>query len=504
MSIRTGRPWRPVTLRARLLAGILLLLIGGLALSDVAATAALRHFLILRVDQQLTAQRTRFERLLTKGRGLRLGEPRTPPPAHDFVAYLAASGQVLATFAATEPGAVDIPPPQLPRLAAAAVAKRDAAAFSVPAGAAESGYRVVLLLVPGQFLRYPPPSGAAVSEVAIAAPLNQVDATVGDLFDVDLAVSSAAVVVMALLGSGVLRLGLRPIAAMARAGQNIAEGDRLQRLPIPHPESELGRLAGTLNQAFDERASSEERLRRFVADASHELRTPLTTVRAWADLYQQGGVADRTTLDTAMKRIGQESARMGRLVDDLLGLARLEAPAPDRVGRVDAVAVAAAVVADAKVEAADRAIEFSVEPDSSALVVQADPDDLHRVVRNLVSNAIQHTVPGTAIEVRLRQFPAGPGGPGSAWVELSVRDHGAGVPLDERERIFDPFVRLAATPRSASDGAGLGLAIVRATVASYGGTVTVLDAPSGGAAFQVRLPAARSAEGAGDQRDGRG
>ncbi|MHB2022350.1 MAG: HAMP domain-containing sensor histidine kinase [Mycobacteriales bacterium] len=491
MSARAGRSWRPVTLRTRLLAGILLLLIGGLASSDVAATAELRSFLIARVDQQLSTQRARFIRLLARGQTPHFRGLRTPAAAHDYVAYLTRSGQVVATFAATDPAAVDLAPPHLPLLTAAVAAARGATPFTVPAAAAAPGYRVVVLRVPhNQTLRYPPGGGRAVAIVAIAAPLSQVTATVGDLTRLDVAVSSVVVVVMLLVGVWVLRFGLRPISAMARAGQSIAEGDREQRLPVPHPGSELGRLASTLNQAFDERASSEERLRRFLADASHELRTPLTTVRAWADLYLEGGIADQPTLDLAMARIAEESARMGRLVDELLALAGQGGGAPDRVQLVDVSAVVSSLVADARIVAPDRVIGLSLpSPAESqrALVTRIDPDALRRVVLNLLTNAIQHTSPGTPIDVGLRRLWARSDVEAADWVELTVRDHGAGVPEGERERIFEPFVRLSAD--RSSDGVGLGLSIVRATLAPYGGTVAVADGETGGAVFRVRLPA---------------
>lgn len=490
MSDRAGRIWRPVSLRTRLLAGILLLLVGGLALSDVAATAELRRFLITRVDQQLSTQRARFERLLARGHTPHFGGQHTPAAVHDYVAYLAPSGHVVATFAATDPAAVDLAPPRLPVLTAAAAAARGAAPFTVPASATAPGYRVVVLTVPhSQTLSYPTLGGVPVSIVAIAAPLDQVRATVADLSALDLAVSSVVVVVMLLVGVLVLRFGLRPISAMAQAGQSIAEGNREQRLPVPHPGSELGRLASTLNQAFDERDNSEERLRRFLADASHELRTPLTTVRAWADLYREGGIPDPATLDVAMERIAEESARMGRLVDELLALARRGGEVRDRVERVDVTAAVSAVLADARVVAPDRLLELSVRSppgNHDALTAVMDPDDLHRVVLNLVTNAIQHTKPGTAVEVALRAVSGHSEPKGTEWVELTVRDHGSGVPDKDRLRIFEPFVRLR--PDASPGGAGLGLAIVRSTVALYGGTVEVDGAQNGGAVFRVQLP----------------
>lgn len=499
MSAPTGRLWRPVTLHTRLLAGMLLLLVGGLALSDVAATAELRHFLIKRVDQQLTAERGRFERLLAKGHAPRLGGLHTPTAAHDYVAYLTAAGQVVAAFGATDAAAAGLPPPHMSALPATSLAARGATPFTIPASAGTTGYRMIAFAVPsGEALHYPTSDGTTVAVVAIAAPLNQVDATVADLAGVDIAVSSVVAIVLLLLASGVLRIGLRPITAMARAGQSIAGGNLEQRLPVPHPGSELGRLARTLNQAFDERASSEERLRRFLADASHELRTPLTTVRAWADLYREGGISEPAMLDTAMERIAEESARMGRLVDDLMALARLGGAARDHTERLDVAALVATVVADARIVAADRAIEFSVQPTTDsqdALFSRMDSDDLHCVALNLVTNAIQHTDPGTRIEVQVHAVTPTSDAKTLEWVELIVRDHGAGVPEAERARIFEPFVRLKSD--SPSEGTGLGLALVRSTLALYGGTVTVHRADTGGAEFRVRLPAAAAAPAAG-------
>ncbi|MHB8451412.1 MAG: sensor histidine kinase, partial [Mycobacteriales bacterium] len=264
-------------------------------------------------------------------------------------------------------------------------------------------------------------------------------------------------------------------------------GDVRQRVPVPERDSEVSRLARALNRAFDERAASEDRLRRFLADASHELRTPLTTIRAWADLYREGGVDDPETLATAMNRIDDEAQRMSRLVAELLRLARVDVAPAERRSDVDLTGLVTAAVEDARIVAPARAIELHRDP-VALPPVSGDPDQLHGMVRNLVANAVRHTPAASPVDVGLGHRPDPAVGPRGVVV-LTVADRGPGIPEAIRDRLFEPFVHADIPGAASADTTGLGLAIVRSVATAHGGSVTWADRPGGGTLFTVVLPA---------------
>ncbi|MBB5871815.1 signal transduction histidine kinase [Allocatelliglobosispora scoriae] len=227
-------------------------------------------------------------------------------------------------------------------------------------------------------------------------------------------------------------------------------------------------------------------MRRFVADASHELRTPLTTIRGFAELYRQGAVTSPEKVAEVVKRIEDEAARMGLLVEDLLLLARLDRERPLRHQPVELRVLAMEAVQAARVVAADRQIDLVTAPDAGQLVVNGDDARLRQVIGNLMSNAMAHTPAGTPIKLALR---AEPGEPGYAVIE--VTDEGPGLDPEQRDRVFERFYRADAARTRKADGSmstGLGLAIVAALVAAHEGTVEVDSTPGQGATFRVRLP----------------
>jgi two-component system OmpR family sensor kinase len=231
-------------------------------------------------------------------------------------------------------------------------------------------------------------------------------------------------------------------------------------------------------------------MRRFVADASHELRTPLTTIRGFAELYRQGASRDPAELDRLMRRIEDQAARMGLLVEDLLLLARLDQQRPLECLPVDLLALAADAVSDARAVAPDRRIELVLGGDdgdrTGALVVLGDAERLRQVLANLVDNALTHTPAGSPVEVRVGGA-ALDGRPGAA---VEVVDHGQGLTPEQTERVFERFYRADPARSRAVDGTGLGLSIVAALVAAHGGTVEVDSVPGRGARFRVVLPLA--------------
>ncbi|HRE02131.1 MAG TPA: HAMP domain-containing sensor histidine kinase, partial [Ilumatobacteraceae bacterium] len=220
------------------------------------------------------------------------------------------------------------------------------------------------------------PAGPLLSVTAV--PLDAVQSTITQLIWVQIGGVGVVLIVLGLVAWWVLRLGIRPIKEMTRTATRIADGDLSVRVPETAPGTESGDLAVALNAmlvhigtALDERAASEERLRRFVADASHELRTPVTTIR-------HGGLARQDSLDDAMRRTEQEAARMGRLIEDMLTLAKFDEQRPLATHPVDMITVARDTVADARAAAPERTIELHVDVETA--MVAGDADRLHQVL----------------------------------------------------------------------------------------------------------------------------
>ncbi len=267
-----------------------------------------------------------------------------------------------------------------------------------------------------------------------------------------------------------LRLGIKPVKDMTRTATLIAAGDMSVRVPESAPGTEPAELAVALNQmlgriedALDERAQSEERLRQFVADASHELRTPITTIRGYAELYRHGGLSQRDELADAMRRTEQEAGRMGRLVDDMLTLAKLDQHRPLETRPVDMAALATDAAADARVAAPAR--DITVDVPSHTAMVTGDEDRLRQVISNVVNNALVHTDGSVPIAIRVMAE--------NGTVVLEVDDRGPGMTADVADRVTERFFRADPARSRHRGGSGLGLSIVDATVSAHGGCVEI-------------------------------
>jgi two-component system OmpR family sensor kinase len=229
---------------------------------------------------------------------------------------------------------------------------------------------------------------------------------------------------------------------------------------------------------LDDQAATEARLRQFVADASHELRTPVSAIAGFADLWREGALPESQLTDV-MRRIGQETARMRGLVEDLLLLARLDDGRPLERGRVDLVALAADARLDASATHPSRAVDLDA-PDCAW--VWGDENELRQVIGNLVANALAHGGPSADVVIRIVVE--------GERTELVVADSGRGMPSEDVARAFDRFWR--ADMARASAGTGLGLAIVKSVVVAHGGTVGLISAPGSGTEVAVTLATASS------------
>jgi two-component system OmpR family sensor kinase len=398
------------------------------------------------------------------GRGR--GGPRERLPAGTYGQRRSAGGKVLASISITFGGTARAAP-RLPKKIT------PGRTFTVSSRDGSFDYRVTSRVM-----------GDGTVTIA-AVPLEDVDETLDRLLLVEALVIGGSLLLIALVTLAAVRLGLRPLDRFGRTADAIAGGELSHRVSPADDRTEVGRLGISLNQmldrlqeAFTEREASEARLRQFIADASHELRTPLTSIRGYSELFRLGADADPAETAKALRRIEDEAARMGVLVEDLLALARLEEPEARLHEPVVVAKVAADAVEDARAIAPDRAIEFV--SDESACV-EGDPLQLHQVVANLLRNAIAHTPAGTPIEVSVRRR--------GAKVLLTVRDHGPGLPDVDPETLFERFWRAEAGRVRGKAGAGLGLAIVAGIVHVHGGEVRAEDALGGGASFVVELPA---------------
>jgi two-component system, OmpR family, sensor kinase len=463
-------------------------------------------------------------------------------------------------------------------------------------GASSGGGRWQVHAYPYSFPN--PPGPPTNGKIIVGVDVTGVYQTLGKLTAIDLFVSAFVLLGLVVVGVAVVRASLRPLIEIEQTAGAIAAGDITKRVPERDPRTEVGRLGRSLNimlsqieVAFRARSQSEaaarqseERMRQFVADASHELRTPLTAIRGFAEYYRQRGgttpaapaglgggsqpapnAADigasngagklaSTDLDRIMRRVEQESTRMGVLVEDRLLLARLDQQRPLERSPVDLLTLAADAVHDARVVAPNRSINLSVGA-GAALLVNGDEVRLRQVIGNLMSNALAHTPDDTPIDVRIRSgsraeiqavtAPPRRQAPGEgsslndkpadqtaeggyvvaeaepgAWpgtrggvdpdtedaanapsaAVLEVTDHGPGLTEEQARHAFERFYR--ADQARTSRGTGLGLAIVAALVKAHGGAVWVRSQPGNGATFSIALPLAPEAvQGAGDEDD---
>jgi two-component system OmpR family sensor kinase len=324
--------------------------------------------------------------------------------------------------------------------------------------------------------------------VVFAIPLTPVQSTLSQLLLLETLIGLGVLGATVLLALIIIRFALRPLQKMGGVAADIAAGDLTRRVHPATPRTEIGRLGLALNgmlsqieAAFAERTESNNRLRRFIADASHELRTPLTSIRGYSEMLRRGAGESATDSELARRRIEEESVRMSTLVDDMLLIARLDQGRPLERKPVDLQAIAADTAADARAVAPQREITM-IAP--GPVVVEGDDLRLRQVMGNLVRNALVHTPQQSAIEISVSTV--------DSVGRMSVTDHGPGLRAEEMERIFEPFFRADPSRSRDSGGAGLGLSIVNAVVTAHGGQVRVKETTGGGATFEVELPLASS------------
>ena len=549
---RAARPWEALrdlsdrtSLRTKLITGLLALVIVAIAAISISGVWVLRSYLTSQDDSQLKSV---YSLINSQG----FSPPPTPGVVYQLHGILVAVEEPGTPLSASQqqgglPGyggdrAVSSLP-SVPTSQLWAITNKGKL-VTVAAQSGSDTWRVIT-----EPVSYPLPTTTGSTEqvtgtLVVGADLGNINATIGGLAITVLVIGLIVVCILALAIVMVVRASLRPLVDIEETAGEIAAGHLNRRVPERDPRTEIGSLGRSLNtmlsqietafhaQEASEVAAhqSEERMRRFIADASHELRTPVTAIRGFAEYYrqrgglvrhwdrdreEQAGAADSAVaaaaakagltprdLDRIMVRVEKEAARMGLLVEDLLLLARLDKQRPLARQPVDLLSLAADTVGDARLLAPARTIDLSVQPGAAFLVIGDEPR-LRQVIGNLMSNALTHTPDGTPIEVSVSSGTLDPqAGDHTPAVILDVTDQGPGMTQEQARRVFERFYRADQARTRATGGSGLGLAIVRALVVAQGGVASVRTAEGQGATFRIALPLAPEALGHPDDPDG--
>ena len=503
-----------MSLRLRLLLLVVGFVAAGLLITDVVTYNSLKSFLTTRVDQQLTAAAYPVGRALLSSSGLGPEVPAAPDSTGptsgsastatgSSSAASAASAASQRLFGPTKKNGHNIlvPPGTYGYLRSSAGTKGASLFFSyggtaptaptIPADLPGSGrpagsdyYFSTSSVGPGgtEYRAVAKTLADGSGVVVVAIPLSELEGTLRQLLWIEVLISALVLIGLGLLSWVMVRRDLRPLEEITETAGAIARGDLSQRVTPGADGTEVGQLSVAFNTmieeievAFAERTASEDRLRRFLADASHELRTPLTSIRGYAELFDLGIRNRPDDLASSMRHIKDEASRMSALVDDLLLLARVDHQRPMRFETVDLVDVAERSCEGIRVSSPDRVVSVVGDPSVPA---ELDEDRIRQVIDNLLVNAVAHTRPGGRIEVGVSADPN--------EVELTVQDDGTGIDPEDADRIFEPFFRSDPSRARSSGGAGLGLAIVSAIVDAHGGSIGV--GPGPGARFEIRLP----------------
>jgi two-component system, OmpR family, sensor kinase len=452
-----------LSLRARLLVGVIALAAVGLVAADVATYSSLRSYLVSQKDTTLQEEHQAFE----GGPG---GVGRVPPGV--FFELRAANGRTLirSLHVFLFRGQATPPLPRLPQTIRVPTHPNEGPDrvkyFTVGSRHSGEQYRVRAAIEPEL-------NGAML---IVATSLHDVESTLHRLLLIEILVTLVVLAALAALALWIIRVSLSPLRRIEQTAAAITAGDLSRRVEHPDPQTEVGRVGSALNTMLDQIESSDRRLRRFIADASHELRTPLAAVRAYAELFGRGAATRPEDLERSMAGIRLEAERMSLLVDDLLLLARLDEGRPLEREPVDLAGVVREAVDAARVVEPDRPIELSAEP----ATVTGDKARLRQVLDNLLVNARTYTPAGMPVSVELRRR--------DGQAVLTVADRGPGLTEEEAARVFERFYRADNSRARASGGAGLGLSIVAAVTDAHGGRAEARPTPGGGATFVITLP----------------
>jgi two-component system OmpR family sensor kinase len=474
------------SLRNRLILATLGLAAIAIAASDFAASNSLRTFLINQADNQLNeVVQTSMLRLDRAGiesanqddvgdeNGFRPLRPLGAVPTTTAVTLLDVSGNVIGQIGGEFANSIDLI--EFQKLTPEEVDSLKGLPFTISGDDGETDIRAIARSLP---------SGEGTVVISVA--LDSVDKTVAGLRGIFILISFIVLISIAIVARSLIKLTLKPLNQIEKTAAAIAEGDLSARLPEVNSRTEVGRLTGSLNtmlsrieESFTIRTESENKLRRFVADASHELRTPLTAIRGFAELHRQGAVVGEDKTKELISRIEKESIRMSSLVEDLLLLARLDQSRELTFDPVDINHLVKEAVASA--QAAGPGYEITVSSVNDEVFVLGDSMRIHQAIANLLANARTHTPVGTKIAVNISQ--------NDLETRISVSDNGPGLSEENQKRVFERFFRAdPSRVRVSGEGSGLGLAIVDAVMKAHNGSVEVNSKIGDGANFTIIFP----------------
>lgn len=472
------------SLQRRLIAGILALLALATLGIGLISTVALRSSLVAQLDEELRQTAARVEFAV----GSRPADPRlgfAPGlPVGSLIAFVGESGRVSAAYLDDEAQVQRLSQLQLRVLADTTLDHPRTIRFPGIGGE----FRVLATEI----------SGGTVLLVGLST--QEVVITTSRLGAVITIILVGTLAVAALLGSSVVRFALAPLTRIRQTATEIA-GLPLEKGEVnlrgrvaaieadADPETEVGQLGGAFSRmiehvqrSLDAREASEQKVRRFVADASHELRTPLAAIRGYSELTRRGGHELPDDVRHALSRIESESVRMSGLVEDLLLLARLDEGRQLAREAVDLGRLVVDITADARAASPDH--DWVVRVPESPVVVLGDQPRLHQAVANLLANARVHTPAGTQVTAAVGVLD------GNAIV--TVTDTGPGIPPEVQPVLFERFARADTSRSRATGSTGLGLAITAAIVRAHDGVVDAVSQP-GQTVFRMRLPLAPDA-----------
>ncbi|CAB4665380.1 unannotated protein [freshwater metagenome] len=494
---KVSNPLSLWSLRNRLVVGVVVLSALGFIASDFAARSALQSFLVGQVDDQLAS--------VAGGSALRLDRAGIAPDENSAIPEDSTENEADENVRKSKPAPAIRPLRQVPTAISVTLLDPTGNVLGIIGGdlntqeignyvngltihdvelcgdkpftisAPGADFRVLARVLPSE-----------LGSVVVAQSLDNVDNTIHQLQILFIFIGLVALLLIGLASRKVIDIGLKPLAEVETTAESIAGGNLSARLPDAKPDTEVGRLVSSLNQmltriegAFSAQTESENRLRRFVADASHELRTPLTAIRGFAELNRQGAVQGKEATNELIVRIEKESMRMGALVEDLLLLARLDQSRELEKNPVNIRSAVEEVVASARAAGPEHPISISIP--NGDIYILGDGNRVHQVIANLLANARTHTPVGTAISVVVTQDDNG--------TSISVTDKGPGLSNQDQERIFERFFRAdPSRTRTTDEGSGLGLSIVDAVMRAHGGRVSVTSKLGEGATFTLFFP----------------
>ena len=478
---RVRTPLSLWSLRNRLILASVVLASFAIIASDFAANAALRTYLISQVDDQLiNISSTSLNRLDRAGIApleaddknspFKILEPLRGVPTATSITLLDIDGNLIGQVGG-ELGGKNF---AVTGMKIDEVSQYKNRPFTIEGKDGQPDIRALAQMLP-----------TGMGSVIVADSLEKVDKTLSQLRFLFLILGLIALITIAMAARWIIALGLKPLEAVEDTAEAIAAGDLSARLPAAKPDTEVGRLTTSLNtmlarieESFTARVESENKLRRFVADASHELRTPLTAIRGFAELHRQGAVVGEVKTKELINRIEKESVRMSSLVEDLLLLARLDQSRELAKEPVDLNTLITEAVASARAAGPNHPIEIKLE--ASEIFVLGDSQRIHQVIANLLANARAHTPNGTEISITAMQ--------GVSETTIAVSDKGPGLSKADQDRIFERFYRAdPSRVRNSGEGSGLGLSIVDAVMKAHGGYVSVKSEIGQGATFTLHF-----------------